>query len=292
MAFDSAGRLWVATADYSDAGQDTVYVVSTPGDAPITVLTGLHTPLGLLWSGDTLYVSSKERVDAYTGFDGEAFASQRTVVTFPAGVGEVNGLARRPDGRLGSASPRHATTACRARSSPAPSCRSCRTGPTCASTPVHPCADRARRTSPAPAHLYVTMNQRDDLGDQTPGDWLSIVEPGQSWGFPDCYGQGGGACAGKPGPVAVLDPHAAVSGDRHRHGPARHRHGHLGPGGGMGRRGRCSGSASAPTATADAVRRPSTYLTGPPEPVRTRHRTDRPSTRVTGRPGPSTGSSQ
>jgi glucose/arabinose dehydrogenase len=56
------------------------------------------------------------------------------------------------------------------------------------------------------------MNQRDDLGDQTPGDWLSIVQPGQSWGFPDCYGQGGAACEGKPGPVAVLDEHAAVSG--------------------------------------------------------------------------------
>ena len=65
---------------------------------------------------------------------------------------------------------------------------------------------------PGTSELFVTMNQRDDLGDQTPGDWLSIVQAGQSWGFPDCYGQGGGECAGEPGPVAELDQHAAVSG--------------------------------------------------------------------------------
>src|SRR5262245_60031135 len=99
MAFDSEGRLWVATADYSDAGEDAVYVVPELGAAPVAAVRGLHTPLGLLWIDDSLYVASKERVDAFTGFDGTAFASQRTVVTFPAGVGEVNGLALGPEGR-------------------------------------------------------------------------------------------------------------------------------------------------------------------------------------------------
>ena len=33
MAFDSQGRLWVATADYSDAGQDALYVVPRPRSA-------------------------------------------------------------------------------------------------------------------------------------------------------------------------------------------------------------------------------------------------------------------
>ncbi len=56
------------------------------------------------------------------------------------------------------------------------------------------------------------MNQRDDLGARTPGDWLSLVAEGQDWGFPDCYGQGGPACAGVPRPVAVLDKHAAAGG--------------------------------------------------------------------------------
>ena len=56
------------------------------------------------------------------------------------------------------------------------------------------------------------MNQRDDLGARTPGDWLALVREGQSWGFPGCYGQGGAVCAGVPRPIAVLDKHAAVGG--------------------------------------------------------------------------------
>jgi glucose/arabinose dehydrogenase len=60
--------------------------------------------------------------------------------------------------------------------------------------------------------LYVTMNQRDDLGDKTPGDWLAVVRKGQDWGFPECYGQGSAACRSAPQPVAILDPHAAAGG--------------------------------------------------------------------------------
>jgi glucose/arabinose dehydrogenase len=54
------------------------------------------------------------------------------------------------------------------------------------------------------------MNQPNDLGAHTPGDWLAVVRPGENFKFPACYGQGGPACAGVPKPVAVLDPHAAV----------------------------------------------------------------------------------
>jgi glucose/arabinose dehydrogenase len=65
---------------------------------------------------------------------------------------------------------------------------------------------------PGTGDLLVTMNQRDDLGDATPGDWLAVVRAGQDWGFPDCYGQEDTACTGSPQPLAVLDQHAAVSG--------------------------------------------------------------------------------
>ena len=56
------------------------------------------------------------------------------------------------------------------------------------------------------------MNQRNDLGARTPGDWLAEVREGESWGFPACYGQGGSACTGVPKPIAVLDKHAAAGG--------------------------------------------------------------------------------
>ena len=60
--------------------------------------------------------------------------------------------------------------------------------------------------------LLTSMNQRDDLGAKTPGDWLALVREGQNWRFPGCYGQGGSACRGVPEPLAVLDKHAAAGG--------------------------------------------------------------------------------
>jgi glucose/arabinose dehydrogenase len=66
--------------------------------------------------------------------------------------------------------------------------------------------------APGTSELFASMNQRDDLGGRTPGDWLVHVGQGQTWGFPQCYGQGGSACAGVPTPVAVLDKHAAAGG--------------------------------------------------------------------------------
>ena len=65
---------------------------------------------------------------------------------------------------------------------------------------------------PGTDDLFVSMNQRDDLADATPGDWLGLVKAGQDWGFPDCYGQADAVCADAPDPVAVLDKHAAASG--------------------------------------------------------------------------------
>jgi glucose/arabinose dehydrogenase len=59
--------------------------------------------------------------------------------------------------------------------------------------------------APGTGDLYVTMNQRDDLGAETHGDTLALVTEGSSYGFPD-------ATASAPAPVAVLDPHAAVTG--------------------------------------------------------------------------------
>ncbi len=92
FAFDVQQRLWVATADYTDAGKDAVFLVTKSGAMPTRIIVALHTPLGLLWHESTLYVASKERVDAYSGFTGTAFATHRTVVTLPTNVGEVNNI--------------------------------------------------------------------------------------------------------------------------------------------------------------------------------------------------------
>jgi glucose/arabinose dehydrogenase len=211
FAFDDQGRLWVATAAEQDTGADTIYLVGSPHAAAQPIVTGLHTPLGLLWLNGSLYVAAAGGVDVYSGFNGSAFSSNRTIVSFAAGTGEDNGLALLPDGRiaLGISAP----------------CDHCQPtlqysasivtfAPEGSDVQILARGIRAPiGLLPQPSgDLLVTMNQRDDLGAATPGDWLAVVRPGQDWGFPLCYGQKSGDCANAPQPLAVLDKHAAVSG--------------------------------------------------------------------------------
>jgi hypothetical protein len=44
LAFDSEGRLWAATAAYSDDGTDAVYLIPSSGATPVKVITPQHTP--------------------------------------------------------------------------------------------------------------------------------------------------------------------------------------------------------------------------------------------------------
>ena len=212
LAFDADGRLWAATAAYSDEGDNAVYLVASADSTPTKVIDGLHTPLGLLWIGDTLYVSSESGVDAYSGFDGSAFARTTTVLDLPDGAGEPNGLALSPDGRLvlGISAPCDHCTPTGAYDASVVSIEPDGSDLEVVATGIR--APIGLAYVSGSSDLFVTMNQRDDLGEATPGDWLALVRDGQDWGFPNCFGQGGTACDGAPDPVAVLDRHAAVSG--------------------------------------------------------------------------------
>jgi glucose/arabinose dehydrogenase len=211
FAFDSENRLWLATADYTDEGRDGLYLVAKRGSKPVEVVSKLHTPLGLLWYRNTLYVASTGRVDAFSDLHGTAFATRRKILTLPAHVGESNNIVVAPNGRLLlgiSASCDHCTPKSRL-SGAIVSFR-----PDGSDLRVYAGGIRAPvglAFYPGTNRLFVTMNQRDDLGSRTPGDWLSIVADGQSWKFPNCYGQGGAACTGVPQPVAALDKHAAAA---------------------------------------------------------------------------------
>jgi glucose/arabinose dehydrogenase len=212
FAFDSEGRLWVATAGSSDGGTDAVYLVPSSGATPEKIIDRVSTPLGLLWYQGSLYVSSAEGVVAYSGFSGSTFASKRSVVSFAAGTGELNGIALGPDGRisLGISAPGDSCDPTSEWSASVvsflPDSRDLRVEASGIRAPV------GLAYYPGTSDLFVTMNQREDLGEATPGDWLAVVSRGQDWGFPACYGQGGDACTGTPASTAVLDKHAAVSG--------------------------------------------------------------------------------
>ena len=212
LALDAHGRMWAATADYTDKGRDGVFVVAKPGARPVKVVAGLHTPLGLVWYHESLYVASAGLVETFSDFDGVKFATRRTILTFASGTGQNNGIVLAPDGRMrvGISAPcDHCAPASKWAASVVsflPDGSDLRVDATGIRAPV------GLAYYPNASDLFVTMNQRDDLGARTPGDWLAVVRQGQAWGFPACYGQGGAACAGAPQPTAVLDEHAAVSG--------------------------------------------------------------------------------
>jgi glucose/arabinose dehydrogenase len=209
---DAAGRVWVATAIGEPSDADAVSVITSAGAAPVTVIDDVDTPLGLVWFDDALYVARRGGVERYSGFDGSRFAEHHPVLTLPDGVGLVSGLALSANGQfvVGVSAP----------------CDSCTPeSPWSASVVTFPLEGSGARVFasniraavglayfPGTDDLFATLNQRDDLGDRTPGDWLALLADGQRWGFPKCYGQRSRACDDVPGPVAVLDKHAAASG--------------------------------------------------------------------------------
>ncbi len=210
FAIDSRGRLWATAAGLTGHKGDGLYLIARRDAKAVKVAGGLVDPLGLVWVDGKLLVSSLGKVTALSGFDGRRFRSRRVILDGPVKGGENNNLALAPNGRVVmgiSASCDHCAPASRW---------------SAAVVSFNPDGSDLRIVASgirAPfglaygnGTLYVTMNQRDDLGDKTPGDWLAVVRNGQDWGFPTCYGQSSAACRSGPAPVAVLDMHAAAGG--------------------------------------------------------------------------------
>jgi glucose/arabinose dehydrogenase len=212
FAFDARGRLWATASGANEHAGDGVYLVAHREARPVKVVAGPRGPLGLVWIGQSLYVSSLGVVTRFSGLDGTRFRERRTVLRGPVAGGENNNIVRAPDGRLlmGISS----------------TCDHCVPPSRWAATIVSFRPDGRGLVTfahgiraayglafyPGTSNLLATMNQRDDLGARTPGDWLALVRPGENWGFPACYGQRGTACRGVPAPIAVLDKHAAAGG--------------------------------------------------------------------------------
>jgi glucose/arabinose dehydrogenase len=212
FAFDARGRLWVTTSGSNTHGSDGIFMVARAGAKAVKVVSGPKGPLGLVWYGKELIVSSLGQVTAFSGLHGNRFSRRTTILRGPPGGGENNNLVLAPDGRIDmgvSASCDHCTPPTKW------------SGAIVSFKPdgsdLRLYAGRIRAPfglafDPGTSDLLVSMNQRDDLGARTPGDWLAVVRQGESWGFPACYGQAGKACAGVPKPTAVLGKHAAAGG--------------------------------------------------------------------------------
>ena len=212
FAFDAQGRLWATASGATGHAGDGVFLVAGRGARPVKVVAGPQGPLGLVWIGRSLYVSSLGAVTRFSDLRGSHFRERRTVLRGPVAGGENNNIVLAPDGLLLMGI---STT-----------CDHCVPPSHWAATIVSFRPDgsglatfaRGIRAAyglafyPGTTNLLATMNQRDDLGARTPGDWLALIRRGENWGFPACYGQGGAVCRGVPAPVAVLDKHAAAGG--------------------------------------------------------------------------------
>jgi glucose/arabinose dehydrogenase len=212
FAFDHQGRLWVTVSGSDTHKTDGVYMVAKAGAKPVKVISGPKGPLGLLWYGQELIVSSLGKVTAYIGLENDKFLQAVVLLKGPKGSGENNNVILAPDGRLVmgiSASCDHCTPPTKWSGSIVSF------KPNGSDLKLY--ASRIRAPFglafyPGTSDLLASMNQRDDLGAKTPGDWLALVRQGENWGFPNCYGQATKACMGVPKPIAVLGAHAAAGG--------------------------------------------------------------------------------
>ena len=212
LAFDGAGRLWVASATFGPAPSEGVWYLP-PGGHPQHVVSGLTAPSALTWVGDRLYVASFDakgdgQITLFEGFDGSAFHDHRTIAdglkTGSHAIGTIL-----PDSQatllvgLGAASNEKSSPG-RVVSIPAGG-----GSPSTQATGLRTAFGLARWNG----RIVVTNSGPDKL--LRPPDALYAFTPGQQvedFGFPACYGQGGVACAGTPAPLTLFPAHSTPSG--------------------------------------------------------------------------------
>ncbi len=209
IAVDSRGRLWATTSAATDHSDDGLYLVARRAAKPVLV-AHVAEPLGLVWDGSTLFVAARGKVLAFTRLSGNRFGKRAVILRGPDPKAANDTILVLPNGRL--------------MMSVSATCDHCRQTSRYSAAIVTFDKDGSHlrvyasgirdgyglALIPGTSTLLVSINQRDDLGERTPGDWLAVVRQGQNWGFPSCWGQGGSVCRNVPSPLAVLDRHAGA----------------------------------------------------------------------------------
>jgi len=185
LTLDADGRLWATVSGSATHTADGVYLVAHAGARPTKVVSGLVAPLGLVWVGRQLVVSSLGRVTTFSGFDGSHFREARVILRGPVAEGENNNIVLAPNGRLvmGVSASCDSCVPASKWSAAIVSFRPDGSDPKLVARNVR--AAYGLAYLPGTSTLFATMNQRDDLGASTPGDWLAVVRPGQDWGVPE-----------------------------------------------------------------------------------------------------------
>lgn len=204
IALGPDGRLYVA----EQAGQ----IVAIGHAGRVVIASGFATPLGLTWNRGLLYVSSTGQIATLTPNRGYwSFRRKIIVRGLPNGRHQNDGVAFHGAWLyVGVGS----------------TCNACVEADSRSATIMRFHLDgshaqifaRGLRNPyglafrPGTAQLYATDNGRDDYGNSVP-DELNRIVRGERYGWPNCWGRGGGgACAGTIAPVALFEPHASADG--------------------------------------------------------------------------------
>jgi glucose/arabinose dehydrogenase len=204
LAIGPDGRVYVAEQDGT--------IVAAGRNGITAVASGFGTPLGLAWHGHTLFVSSTGRISTLTPSKNYGSFSVRVIVSgLPTGKHQNDGIAFQGSWMyVGVGS----------------TCNACIEFDRRSATIMRFHLDgshaqvyaRGLRNAyglafqPATGRLYATDNGRDDYGDSVPDELNRIVQGG-NYGWPDCWGDGGGSnCRGTIAPTALLEPHASADG--------------------------------------------------------------------------------
>lgn len=214
MAFGPGGRLYL-----TQNGGDVVSV-GPRGGRPRRLTGGFETPLGLAWKGRDLYVASTGTLTRLRVRAGRVVARRAVLRRLPNGEHQQDNVVLGPDGRLylGSGS---TCNACRERDRRSATILSVRPD----GNDLRIVATGLRNAyglafQPGTRKLYASVNGRDDLdrpGNPEPAELLVRVEPGDRFGWPDCWPSARelrllGSCRGVRRPVAYLEPHSSADG--------------------------------------------------------------------------------
>jgi glucose/arabinose dehydrogenase len=224
LAFDSRGRLWVASGGHVPRASNGVWLVRRAGARPVQMVRGLFSALGLTWRGGRLYVAHivpsagsgsgyVGRVTSFAGFNGRSFARSRVVLDgLPVGRHRLGSIVAGPGRRLylGIGSRYDARGTGERLSATVVSFRPGGRGSRVEARGLRNPYGLA--FVPGTSRLLISEHGRDDLGLRRPPEELNLVDvagPAPDFGFPECFGQGGLACRATRPALVRLAAHAA-----------------------------------------------------------------------------------
>lgn len=204
LAVGPDGRLYVA--------QENGLIRAIGRNGIVTIAAGPGVPLGIAWRRHRLYVSSTGQVSTLTPVNGFRSFRRRVIISgLPTGKHQNDGMAFRGNWLyLGVGSTCNACSEADPRSA---TIMRFHDDGTHAQIYAHGLRNPyGLAFRPGTGQLYATDNGRDDFGNSVPDELNKIVRGGK-YGWPNCWGNGGGSgCRGTIAPVALFEPHSSADG--------------------------------------------------------------------------------